>query len=84
MVWVTSAEYKSGFVIDIVFSDKTHGLIDFKKTLEGDHRAVVRELLDLFVFSSFSASLDTIVWPNGVDFAPEFLYELAQKSESVA
>ena len=40
-------------------------------------------LKDFQIFSAvkFEPELDTIVWDNGADFAPEFLYELARKQK---
>ncbi len=41
---------------------------------------VLEPLKDAHYFRQFSVDPDlhTLVWPNGADFAPEFLYERAQ------
>ena len=48
---------------------------------------VFEPLKDLSFFERLevNSDLDTIVWPNGADFAPEFLYQRLQNSaEEVA
>ncbi|MBK1649932.1 DUF2442 domain-containing protein [Rhabdochromatium marinum] len=44
---------------------------------------VFEPLCDVKIFAQLRVEpeLDTIVWPNGADFAPEFLYFQAFKNE---
>ena len=43
-------------------------------------------LKDLSLFSQvkLDTELDTIIWPNGADLAPEFLHELLQQSQGIS
>jgi len=75
MVWVTKAELRNGYKVFLEFNDGTSGVVDFEEKLRGDHRQIVRELLDLDKFGTAKIDLDTLCWDNGVDFAPEYLYE---------
>jgi len=75
VVWVVGAELKDGYRIFVEFSDGASGVIDFEEKLKSDHRQIVRELLDLGKFRTAKVDSDTLCWDNGVDFAPEHLYE---------
>jgi hypothetical protein len=77
MVYVVSAEYAKGYLVDTVFNDGTRALIDLEPTIRNDARPIVRELLNVDLFARVSVDMDTLVWPNGVDLAPEYLYELS-------
>jgi hypothetical protein len=71
---ISSATYLKGYVIHLRFIDGIEGDVDFAEELEGE---VFAPLNDLQYFKQFrvDAELHTLVWPNGADFAPEFLYE---------
>ncbi len=71
---VIEAKYVRNYVIHIRFSDGTEGDIDLTEELEGE---IFEPLKDISYFKRFKVDpeLHTIVWPNGADFAPEFLYE---------
>jgi len=71
---LTNAEYIGEYKIKVTFSDGTAGEIDFESELWGE---VFEPLKDQATFQSFRVhpELHTIVWPNGADFAPEYLYE---------
>ena len=75
MLHIKSAKYISGFKIWIDFDDGTSGEVDLKDSLHGP---VFEPLRDERVFSKIvvDPELETIVWPNGADLAPEFLKEL--------
>lgn len=45
--------------------------------IQNDNRKIVRELMNIELFSQVSVDMDTLVWPNGFDLAPEYLYELS-------
>ena len=75
MIWVIRAELKDNYRVFVEFNDGISGIIDFEDKLNNDHRRVVRDLLDLNRFKTVRVDLDTLCWDNGVDFAPEYLYE---------
>ncbi len=77
MVRVTEARYVSGFTIWLRFSDGAAGEIDLSGELDGE---VFEPLREPTFFRSFllHPELHTLVWPNGADFAPEFLHDLVQ------
>jgi len=71
---VIKARYVRNYVIHIRFSDGTEGEVDLADALEGE---IFEPMKDISYFKCFQVDpeLHTIVWPNGADFAPEFLYE---------
>lgn len=76
MLSVISAEYIGDYKIKVRFDDSTSGIADFRQKVSTDHRPIIRELFDLKKFKAFTVEADTIVWDNGVDFAPEFIKSL--------
>jgi len=77
MIWITEAKALAGYCLHIRFSDGTEGQVDLRTFVFDDHRAIVAELRDPAVFSSIRVESDTVVWDNGFDLAPEFLYQQA-------
>ncbi|MSO46336.1 MAG: DUF2442 domain-containing protein [Acidobacteria bacterium] len=71
---VVEARYVGGYVVWLRFRDDTAGKIDLKAELHGP---VFEPLRDLDVFSQFQIhpEFHTLAWPNGADFAPEFLHD---------
>ena len=51
--------------------------------VEADARPIVAELKDPQVFKDIEVDMDTVVWANGLDLAPEFLYERMTSREVV-
>jgi hypothetical protein len=84
MVWVVKSELKEDYKVFIEFNDGASGIIDFRSKLQNDHRQIVRELLDPEKFKTVKTGLDTVCWDNGVDFAPEYLYEQLKTQQKVA
>ena len=75
MLGVTSVLLKGDYTVSVEFNDGENGVINLKNELEKDHRAIINELLDLELFKTVKIRFDTLSWDNGVDFAPEYLYE---------
>jgi hypothetical protein len=71
---VIEARYLGGFVVWLRFRDGTAGEIDLAPELFGP---VFEPLRDPAVFSQFTIHplFETLVWPNGANFAPEFLHD---------
>jgi len=74
---VEYAEYVGDYTVHLRFTDGVEGDIDLAEELYGE---LFEPLKDLAVFKQFTVHPDfrTLCWPNGADFAPEFLYEKAQ------
>jgi len=84
MLGVKKVELEDGYTVSIEFNDGQNGKINFKNELEKDHRAIIQELLDLEIFKTVKIEYDTLSWDNGVDFAPEYLYEQMVIQKNVA
>jgi len=71
---VKEAKYLHDYVIWLRFNDGAEGMVDLKDELYGE---VFEPLNNMERFKSFKADpdLETIVWDNGADLAPEFLYD---------
>ena len=71
---VETAQYKGDFIVHIRFSDGTEGDVDLRNELFGE---IFEPLKDQSMFAQVGVhpEFHTLVWQNGADFAPEFLYE---------
>ena len=69
---ITEARYVSGRTIWLRFSDGAEGEIDLSAEIHGEVFEPLREM-EYFRKFEVSRELGTVVWPNGADFAPEFL-----------
>jgi len=69
---VVKAKYKKDYQIWLKFNDGSEGVVDLKDQLFGE---MFESLRDKKRFKSFRVDpeLETIVWKNGADLAPEFL-----------
>ncbi len=81
MLHITQAEYKRDFLIEVAFNDGRSGVADLSSVLKG---SVFEELKDVIQFAQFELDkeLNTLVWKNGADLAPEFIYYCAFKDDA--
>ena len=79
-ITIISATYIEKYAIQCEFSDGKIGVVDLLPFLQG---VVFEPLKNIEEFQKFSidSDLETIVWANGADFAPEFLYFQAFKND---
>ena len=79
MHFVRQAEYLDGYKVRLRFEDGSVKIADLESHLEGE---VFESLKDVERFKAFrvDADLDTIVWENGADMSPDFLYEIGASS----
>ena len=69
---VLEARFIRDYVVWLRFSDGTCGEVDLAPELQGP---VFGSLRDPAYFRGFKLAFHTLTWPNGADFAPEFLRE---------
>jgi len=76
MIWITSAQHLDNYRILLGFSNGEEGTVDLSEDLWGPAFEPLKDL-DYFKQVALNPNTDTIAWPNGADFAPEFLYKKA-------
>jgi hypothetical protein len=69
---VSTAKRVNGFVLAMRFNDGTEKHIDISQWFKGP---VFKPLKDPKFFAKFFVEGGTLAWPNGVDIAPEALYD---------
>ena len=64
----------------VAFTDGTEREVDLSAELHGE---IFEPLRDEAAFAAayVDAETRTVAWPNGADFAPEFLYEASRERE---
>ncbi len=69
---VVDARYVAGHTVWLRFDDGAEGEVDLTNELHG---LIFEPLKSVEFFRQFVVhpDLKTLVWPNGADFAPEFL-----------
>ncbi|CAK8712552.1 MAG: Protein of unknown function (DUF2442) [Candidatus Electronema aureum] len=78
---IKDAEYLEGYKVEVAFSNGQQGIADLSEALSGP---VFEPLKNQAMFSSFIVDneLETLVWPNGADLAPEYIFFQAFKNDS--
>jgi hypothetical protein len=74
-IWVTAAKVLPAYRLRVRFSDGVEGEVALKDFVFRDSRPIVTALRDPSRFAAIRVEGDTVVWANGFDLAPEFLYE---------
>lgn len=69
---INRARRVRGFIVAMRFNDGTEKHIDIAQWLKGP---VFKPLKDPKFFAKFFVEGGTLAWPNGVDIAPETLYD---------
>ena len=73
-IFVVEAKLAGGYVLDLGFSDGKRVRVDLEDVLWGRMFEPLRDPAR-FAQVTVDRELGTIVWQNGADLAPEFLYE---------
>jgi hypothetical protein len=73
MLQITKVNYISDYKLNVSFNNGESGVADLSCIIGN---GVFKTLASLEQFSqaALNEELDTIVWPNGLDLAPEFVY----------
>jgi hypothetical protein len=73
---VLEAEYRGDHRVWLRFDDGSVGEVDLSPELGGQ---VFEPLRDPAYFAGFTVD-ETLMWPNGADFAPEFLHAQVKRA----
>jgi len=80
LIKVVEAKYLNDYQLALKFDDGISGMVDLESELRGP---VFEPLKDSEVFKNFELDAWTVCWPNGADFAPEFIYELVNRTHKL-
>ncbi len=80
---VTKLEYLEAYKLRLTFSNQIIQEVDLAQELYGEIFEPLRDLTQ-FQQAFLNPETNTIEWPNGADFAPEFLYELGETIRETA
>jgi len=75
MHYVTDVLYLEDYKLQVFFEDNTSKIVDLQPYLDGPVFEPLKNP-DFFRQVTVNPDIDTIVWPNDADFAPEFLYRI--------
>lgn len=78
MLHVIEVQPRGGYRLWLRFDDGAEGEVDLGPELEGPIFEPLRDP-QLFAQVAVDADARTIAWPNGADFAPEFLPPLMRQ-----
>ena len=76
LLHVVVARYRGDHRVWLKFHDGLEGEVDLVSELKGE---VFEPLRDTSYFAAFRVE-HTLTWPNGADFAPEFLHALVRET----
>ncbi len=71
---VVGCKYVENYILRVKFDNGEELDVDLANELDGEIFEPLKSL-DYFREFKISTETNTIEWPNGADFAPEFLYE---------
>ncbi len=71
---VTGVRHTEGYKLEVAFNDGTIKEVDLEDELYGEVFEPLRDI-EFFKQVKVNEETNTIEWPNGADFAPEFLHE---------
>ncbi len=79
MHYILEAKYLEQYKLLLTFEDQQKMVVDLENHLEG---AIFRPLKNIEYFKKVKVDheLDTIVWDNGADMSPDFLYKIGTPS----
>ena len=76
---IEDAKYLDGHKVWLRFSDGKEGEVDLQNELHG---RVFEPLKEINYFREFSLEGHTLTWPNGADFAPEYLHSTTKQIQT--
>jgi len=83
MHFVKKVKYISGYKLQLTFEDGSVRFVDLEPHLDGEIFAPLKKI-KYFKRVQVNRDIDTIMWENGADLSPDFLYEIAELPHEIA
>ncbi len=77
MHFVTGVQYEGEYRLRLRFEDDSERIANLEKHLDGEVFEPLKDRLQ-FRTARLNSDLDTVVWANGADMSPDFLYEISE------
>lgn len=75
MHYITAVEYDADYRLHLQFEDGEWRSVDLESHLDGEVFEPLRDVAR-FATAHLNPDIDTVVWENGADMSPDFLYEI--------
>ena len=72
---VSSVEALDGYELRVTFRDGLTGIVKMSDQIHRPDSGVFRSLADSAVFANVSVVFGAVTWANGVDLAPDAMYD---------
>lgn len=79
---VSEVRAESGYCLVVRFVDGTSGTVDMSAFVTSSDAGVFSALADPQRFAEVGVLLGAVTWPNGLDLAPDAMYEALRKEPS--
>lgn len=76
MHWITDVRYVAGYVVQLQFEDGQWRSVNLEAHLDGEVFEPLKNI-KRFATAHLNSDIDTVVWDNGADMSPDFLYEIS-------
>jgi hypothetical protein len=74
--WVASLRVLGGYRLAVEFGDGTAGEADLRELIFAADAGVFEQLRDSTVFDQAFIEDGAVTWPNGLDLAPDAMYDV--------
>ena len=77
MHYITEVEYEADHRLLLTFEDGRRRRVDLAPHLDGEVFEPLRDI-KRFRTARLNPDIDTVVWDNGADMSPDFLYDIGE------
>ena len=71
---IKEVKIRANFKLWVIFNDDTQGEVELSDFFQSSHAGVFSALRDEKLFRQVRLEWGALIWPGGLDLAPDFLY----------
>lgn len=83
MHYITDVTYTGGYTLRLVFEDGDVRHVDLEPHLDGEVFTLLKDT-EHFRTAHLNTDIDTVVWNNGADMSPDFLYDISHSVKNMS